>query len=255
MSVQVSSSGGVPAVPFGPGDKLQYFAAAPVFAGAGRSLLARLAAASTMRRVGARHTIYRPGDPSDTIYLIDDGQVRLFRLDQEGDEATVAVLGPLELFGERALAGEVTREEGAEAMVASLICDIPRGDFLAVLEASPDLILRLSRLFALRTRRLESRLADLIFKGAEARLCTVLLELAADHGHAASDGSIEIRLRLTARDLGRLAGLGRQTTSTLLTGLRRQRLIDGTLARLRLLGLEALRRRAGGGPQETGPGG
>lgn len=36
--------------PHGARDKLWYFRAAPVFAGAGEALLARLAAASTMRR-------------------------------------------------------------------------------------------------------------------------------------------------------------------------------------------------------------
>ncbi len=237
-----------------PGDKLWYFTSTSLFAGAGQPPLARLAAASTMRRVSPRQMIYRSGDASDMVYLISAGQVRLFRCDAEGEETTIAVLGPLELFGERALAGEEAREEGAEAMVASLVCDIPRGDFLAALEGSPELAFRLSRLFALRTRRLECRLTDLIFKGAEARLCTVLLELAADHGRRAADGSIEIPLTLTARDFGRLAGLGRQTTSTLLTCLRRQGLVEGDPRRLRLVELGGLRRRAGVDPAPAGIG-
>ncbi len=198
--------------------------------------------------------IYRSGDPSDMVYLISAGQVRLVRCDDEGEETTIAIVGPLDLFGERALAGEEAREEGTEAMVPSLICDIPRGDFLAALDDSPGLAVSLSRLFALRTRRLECRLTDLIFKGAEARLCTVLLELAADHGRRASDGSIEIPLTLTARDLGRLAGLGRQTTSTLLTCLRRQGLVEREPWQLRLVGLEGLRRRAAADPEPAGLG-
>jgi CRP/FNR family transcriptional regulator, cyclic AMP receptor protein len=230
--------------PQGARDKLWYFRAAPLFAGAGEALLARLAAASTMRHVPAHRTVYRPGSPSSTVYLLKEGQVRLARLDASGNEATIAILGPLDLFGEQAVAGEEVREDTAQAMVPSLICDIPRGDFLAAINSSPALAVNVRRLFGLRVHRLESRLADLLFKGAEARLCTVLLQLATDRGQAVGDGAVDIPLMLTARELGYLAGLSRPTTSLLLSNLRREGLIEGSARRLRLKALPRLRERA-----------
>lgn len=232
------------AEPEGRRDKLWYFKAAPLFVGAGEALLARLAAASTMRSLRPGQVVYALGAPATVAYLLKEGQVRLVRSDEAGSEATVAILGPLDLFGEQALAGADTRQERAEAMVESLICDIPRADFLAALESSPPLSIALRNLFGRRIRDLECRVADLVFKGAEARLCTVLLGLAGEHGEAAPKGSVEISLRLTARDLGHLAGLTRPTTSQLLSKLRHEGLVEGGPRRLRLLETAELRRRA-----------
>ena len=225
-------------------DKLWYFKSAPIFAAAGAPLLSRLAAVSTMRRVPPGCRVYREGDPARLVYLLKEGQVRLLRLSPEGQEMTVALLGPLDLFGERALASEAPREESAEAVVPSLVCDIPRAEFLAVLDACPPLRLDLCRLFVLRTARLESRLADLVFKGAEARLCTVLLRLAIERGRPGPAGAFDVPLPVSARELGRLAGLGRQTASTLFTGLVREGLVERHLWGLRLRELTALRSRA-----------
>jgi CRP/FNR family transcriptional regulator len=228
----------------GPRDKVWYFKAAPLFAGAGDAVRERLAAASTMRRVRPGQVVYSVGAPATMVYLLKEGQVRLVRSDEGGSEATVAVLGPLDLFGEQSLAGGDAREERAEAMVESLICDIPRADFLAALESSPPLSVALRNLFGRRIRQLESRVTDLVFKDAETRLCTVLVRLAEEHGTIAPNGTAEIPLRLTARDLGHLAGLTRPTASQILSRLRHAGLVEGGARRLRLLGLDELRRRA-----------
>lgn len=226
-------------------DKLWYFKAAPVFAGTGLPILERLMAASTMRQIPARQTIYRAGDRPDMVYLLKEGQVRLTRTDAEGHEATIAILGPLDLFGEQSLSDAQSREESAQAMTPSLICDMPRGEFLAALEGSPSLTVNVMHLLTRRIQRLESRLADLLFKGAEARLCTVLLQLVADHGRPAEGGAVDVPLTLTARDLGLLAGLARPTTAMLLSDLRQAGLIETSRGRLRLLDVGRLRRRAG----------
>lgn len=225
-------------------EKLWYFKSAPIFAAAGASLLARLAAASTMRRVATGSRVYREGDPARFVYLLKEGQVRLLRLSTEGQELTMALLGPLDVFGERALASEGQREESAQAVVPSLVCDIPRGEFLALLESCPPLRLDVYRLFLVRTARLESRLADLVFKGAEARLCTVLLGLATERGRPGPPGALDVPLPVSPRELGRLAGLGRQTASTLFTGLVRNGLVERHLWGLRLRDLTTLRARA-----------
>lgn len=227
-----------------PGDKSWYFKSAPIFAGAGAPLLERLAAVSTMRRVRPGGQIYLAGDPAATVYLLKEGQVRLAHLGPDGEETTIAVLGPLDIFGERAIAGDEARSETATAVTSSLICDIPRAEFLALLEVCQALRVNVFRLFIVRTARLESRLIDLVFKGAEARLCTVLLQLGADRGRPALEGALDVPVAVSTRELGRLAGLGRQTTSTLLSALARVGLVERHLWGLRLRGLERLRARA-----------
>lgn len=232
--------------PDGQRDKLWYFKAAPLFAGSGEALRARLAEASTMRRVRSGQIVYSAGAPATIVYLLKEGQVRLVRSDESGREATIAVLGPLDLFGEQALVGAEARDERAEAMVDSLVCDIPRGAFVAAADASPPLSIALRNLFGLRVRQLEARVTDLVFKSAEARLCTVLAGLAARYGRTRPDGSVDLSLKLKVRDLGHLAGLMRPTASQLLSRLRQDGLVDGEPRCLRILRLSDIQRRAAG---------
>lgn len=232
--------------PHGQRDKLWYFKAAPLFVGSGDALRARLAEASTMRRIRARQIVYSAGAPASMVYLLKEGQVRLVRSDESGREATIAVLGPLDLFGEQAVVGAEARDERAEAVVDSLVCDIPREAFLAATGASAPLSIALRNLFGLRVRQLEARVTDLVFKSAEARLCTVLAGLADRHGRSRPDGSVDLTLKLKVRDLGHLAGLMRPTASQLLSKLRQDGLLEGEPRSLHLLRLADIRRRATG---------
>ena len=81
-----------------------------------------------LRSAGAGKTIvaYQPtevifsqGDPSDSVMYIQKGAVKLSVLSHGGKEAVVAVLGPGDFFGERALAGHPIRLEAAIAMTAT----------------------------------------------------------------------------------------------------------------------------------------
>jgi CRP-like cAMP-binding protein len=194
--------------------------------------------------VRAGRVVYSAGAPATIVYLLKEGQVRLVRSDEAGREATIAVLGPLDLFGEQALAGAEERDERAEAMVDSLVCDIPREAFFAAAEASPPLSIGLRNLFGLRVRQLESHVTDLVFKDAEARLCTVLVGLAARYGRPQPDGAVEIALRLRVEDIGHLAGVTRPTASHLLSRLREEGLLEGDARRLRIRRLPELERLA-----------
>ena len=48
------------------------------------------------------HVIFSPGVPSDAIYFIEKGRVRLTKLSAEGKTVILALLGPGDLIGEAA---------------------------------------------------------------------------------------------------------------------------------------------------------
>ena len=86
----------------------------------------------TMRSVEyqAGETVYFPGDPSDTLYTLHHGRVRLAYLDESGRRLTLAIINPGELFGETALAGEEKRRWIAETLEDTVLCIIHKDDFL-----------------------------------------------------------------------------------------------------------------------------
>ena len=59
--------------------------------------------------------IFYQGDLGQALYLVASGKVRLFRTHLGGQERTLALLGPGELFGEMSLLGEGERSASAVA--------------------------------------------------------------------------------------------------------------------------------------------
>lgn len=162
-------------------------------------------------------------DPSDNIYLVKEGKVKLTRTSPEGRQIILDILGPGEIFGELALTGEKVRSHGAEALQDALVCIIPRLVFEDLLQRHPEMTLRVLKLVGLRRRELEMRLEDLVFQPVAGRLALALLWQSERHGKAQADGSI--RIPITQSDLAQLIGASREAVAEQLAGLKRQGLI------------------------------
>lgn len=188
----------------------------------------------------AGETIYFPGDPSDTVYSLHRGRVRLGYLNENGRRLTFAILGKGQVFGETALAGEETRHWIAEALEDSTLCMIFKGDLLRFAEGNPKLALRISKLVGERLVEIENKLQDLIFKGVPARLSQTLLELAERYGEREAEG-VRIRFKITHRELAQLIGSTRETTSVALGRMERQGLLSKRYGVIVLKNLERLK--------------
>lgn len=179
-------------------------------------------------------------EPSDHVYLVKEGRVKLSRTSAEGREIILDILGPGEIFGELALAGEKVRSHSAEALQDTLICIIPRQVFEDLLQRHPEMALRVLKLIGLRRRELEMRLEDMVFQPVAGRLALALLWQSQRHGTTEADGSI--RIPITQRDLAHLIGASREAVAEQLAELKRQRLIETSYRTIRLTDRKGLKR-------------
>ena len=124
------------------GEKTTPQRAAPVLEG-----LAELDLEPVRYAPGAK--IYMPGDPSDAIYLIRTGRVRVYFTDEEGEPQEVLELGPGELFGELVLDGDRAQEFIAEALTTVEVYVLDKWRLPRLLRRSP-LAARLSELLGYR---------------------------------------------------------------------------------------------------------
>ncbi|MFQ6090285.1 MAG: Crp/Fnr family transcriptional regulator [Candidatus Bipolaricaulia bacterium] len=90
--------------------------------------------------------IYLPGDPSDAVYLIREGRVRLSFIDERGERQTLAVLGEGELFGELVLDGSAPQEFSAEALTETAVHVIDKWKLLGLIRRQPQVAERLREL-------------------------------------------------------------------------------------------------------------
>jgi CRP/FNR family transcriptional regulator, cyclic AMP receptor protein len=127
---------------------------------------------------GVREVIFRQGDPSDHIFYIQKGGVKLSVLNKLGKEAVIAILGPTQFFGEGCLLGLPLRVATATAVTRCTVLDIKKQEMLRELHAEQALADRFLSYLLSRSIRLEEDLVDQLFNSAEKRLARTLLLLA-----------------------------------------------------------------------------
>jgi CRP-like cAMP-binding protein len=125
-----------------------------------------------------KHTIFAQGDPTDAVFYIHTGKVRLTVVFNDGKEATIGILGDGEFFGEGALAGQALRMGSATAMTDCAVLRIDKKAMMQALHREHTFSDMFVAHLLARNIRYEEDLVDQLFNSSEKRLARILLLLA-----------------------------------------------------------------------------
>ena len=115
----------------------------PVLFGLAEEDLDELAQAAVLWSFPADSTIFEEGEPGDAVYVVVQGRVEIVkRLDDEKDRP-LRKSGPGAIFGEMAILQESVRTATVRAVEPTVVLEIGRDPFLAVLGRSPSLAVRI----------------------------------------------------------------------------------------------------------------
>src|SRR6202044_877939 len=82
-------------------------------------------------------TVFRQGDPANSVFYVQSGKVKATVVSEQGKEAVVAVLGIDDFFGEGCLAGQPLRLSTVSAMTQCVIVRIAKADITRVIHDEP----------------------------------------------------------------------------------------------------------------------
>lgn len=165
--------------------------------------------------VPKRKYIFTPDEPSNAVYLLKKGRVRISRLSETGKQVTLVILEPGAVFGESAIFGDQPRKYYAEALDDAYICTVRKSEFEQIASRNPMVSLRLAQIVEQRLEDAQEQLENLVFYDVQTRLARLLLKLADLHGERVPDG-VRVGIRLTHEDFASLIGSTRETTSKIL---------------------------------------
>lgn len=131
--------------------------------------------------------IYSAGDPSDTLYVVRRGRVKIYRLSASGKEQLISFLNPGDFTGELSL----FRQEGsygrfAEATMDTECCTISRKDLQEFLLDYPTISLKMLEELSNRietsekqqtsyaTEKVDTRIAMFILEGLDSRVSNMV---------------------------------------------------------------------------------
>lgn len=184
--------------------------------------------------------IYVHGDPSDQVFLLKVGVVRISTLGPDQQETILAFLYPGDVFGELAIVDDAPRNHVAAAHEDAVLCALSRDLLLRMVQETPALGYHITKLMGLRLRRFQTRLEEMLCKSAHARIAHTLLDLARDYG-IPDDQGVLVPLRLSQADLGNLVGLARETVNIVLQDFKQRGMVDAGRRNIRITDPNRLR--------------
>jgi CRP/FNR family cyclic AMP-dependent transcriptional regulator len=142
------------------------------------SLLAGFFGGKTVIKRGTNRSIFRQGQPADSLYYLRRGKVKLTVKSPQGREVIVAVLGAGEFLGEGCLAGQPLRMATAVAITDCILDQVEKPVMVRMLHEQHDISELFVKHLLSRSIRYEADLVDQLFNSSEKRLARILLLLA-----------------------------------------------------------------------------
>lgn len=125
--------------------------AVPDFTGLDDRTLLTIVGASSNLFWPAGSTVFEKGAPTEGLYIVLSGRVRIYEVAGDHEEDVVTV-GPGGFFGEHSLLLDAVHSKYAQAVEASEVMVVPRESFQSVMSDNPEIVAHLME-------RMEGRLA------------------------------------------------------------------------------------------------
>ena len=127
---------------------------------------ASLAEFIDLRQLAAGDTLFRTGEPGDSLYIVRSGEIELFIKDTAGQKIALAEVGVGEVFGELALLDRGPRTATAVALHDTQLLALDRDDLLMLFQKSPNAALRLLAAMSHMTRKADELLRTRVSRNA-----------------------------------------------------------------------------------------
>lgn len=174
-------------------------------------------------------TLFHQDMPGTMMYMIETGSVRVISIGRTGQELTLNVLGPGEIFGELSILDGQQRSATAITLVPTVVWLLSQADLNEFMSKYPPVNQAMIQILVERVRATARRLEAMTFQDVLGRLAFELLSLAERSGQPNEQG-IEITIPLTQVDLASMVGATRESVNKAVSVLRSKELIavDGT---------------------------
>lgn len=174
------------------------------------------------------------GDEARYLYVLTIGRVKLTQLSADGQQVTLRMIGPEQMFAGTAI---LNPKDGypvtAEAVEDSSALAWDASVFKSLTEKYPPLSVNIMQLMQAYILEMQSRYRELSTERVEQRVARALVRLTAQTGIKSSEGAIA--LALSRQDLAEMSGTTIFTVSRLLAAWERAGIVTTGRERIQIL--------------------
>ncbi|MCK2242842.1 MULTISPECIES: Crp/Fnr family transcriptional regulator [unclassified Crossiella] len=196
--------------------------------------------AGTRRRFSPGAVIWSQGEPSQHVFVVLEGRIRVSTGSVAGREAVLAICGPGEIVGELSAVDGRTRSANVAAVDQVEVLVVPAARLDRLCEEHPRVAWAMLRVVADRLRQSDRRRSEYVDGSVAHRTVALLLDLAEQYGRPVAAG-VEIALSISQQQLADTMSVSRESLARVLRELRDRRLVDTGRQRITVLDLPGLR--------------
>ena len=186
----------------------------PLFASLGEEQLRMLTAMVTRKSAPRSTTIMAGGDPTDSLYIVLSGRLKVMMSDSEGKEVILAILGPGEFFGEMGLIDDEPRSATVVTIEPCELLSIAKREFKKAMAENWQMTEAVMRGLVKRLREADRKIGSLALLDVYGRVARLLLDMAEN-----VDGEKVVTKRLPKQDIAKMIGASREMVSRVMKDL------------------------------------
>ena len=190
-------------------------------------------------KVEQGHTIFHQGEPSDHVYLVVEGQLRLTQLTQKGRQVVLHTASPGEIAGIVAVLKQIPFPATASAITKCNYLYWEQGTLRELMEQVPQFGFNALHTVTNRFTELQNRYQELATERVERRIARTLLRIAQKSGQNTPVG-LHLNTPLSRQTLAEMSGTTLFTVSRTCSNWEAQNIIKPGRKKFTILNLTAL---------------
>ena len=175
----------------------------------------RALATMVMRRSAPRGSaIMHAGDPTDCLYIVISGRLKVMMGEADGKEVILSIIGPGEFFGEMGLIDDSPRSASVIAIEPCVMLSVTKRAFKKCLVENVALAMSVMRVLVRRLREADRKIGSLAMLDVYGRVARLLLDMSEN-----VNGQKVVTKRLTKQDIAKMIGASREMVSRVMKDL------------------------------------
>ena len=180
--------------------------------------------------------IYRQGNHSNFIYLINKGAVKCHKIDEQGKELVTALYKVDDLFGFTSFINNLPYKETATAIEDIKLFAIPIAEFKDLLHNNHKVVLEIIEMLADNIAALKEQLLQMAYSSVNKKTAVTILRFAEKLNYKSGE-----TIKISRSDLASVAGIAPETFIRALTILKNEGIIEAEGKNFKVVNLEKLK--------------
>lgn len=221
-------------------DMIEVLKTVPLFSELNDRELSHIADITTTRTYPKRQYVFMEGEERQAVFFIQEGTVKTFKVDREGNEQVINLLQKGEMFPHVGFFDDTPYPATAEIMQEARMLVIRIDDFDELLRNHPQIAVKVMKIMGRKIFMLAQRVQELISQDVRHRVVHALLRLADESGRTTDQGTY-INMPLTNQDFANMVGSSRETINRVLNKLKDEKLLEADRRGILIYDLDGLR--------------